>query len=324
MKTSLIILAAGAALALSSCASVQYTASSVKVDSDVYNLTVADMDVSTQKVSKTTSWKWNPLNTVSVAVEKDNTTAQLLEEAGADVLVEPQYVVKRRGIFRGGSVTVTGFPAKYKSFRSMTKDDAEILSLANGNPVLAAGQPCIVAGGQPCQMPSYASTKRVSTAKKQSVFRKEDYPSRKFINIVGGGAFNSNDSQYSDGEVGLMFGKYGRRWGWYVKGMLSFTNDNDEGNGTAGYVTGGVIKTLSRNFNFFLGAGVGASFDYHEERYSYNSYTDVDTYFSVPVELGFQWSLSRFNILAGVNCNVVVASDNPCNIGPFVGIGYTF
>ena len=255
---------------------------------------------------------------------KDNTTAQLLEEAGADVLVEPQYVVKRRGIFRGGSVTVTGFPAKYKSFRTMTKDDAEILSLANGNPVLAAGQPCIVAGGQPFLMPSYASTKRVNTAKKQSVFRKEDYPSRKFINIIGGGAFNSNDSQYSDGEVGLMFGKYGRRWGWYVKGMLSFTNDNDEGNGTAGYVTGGVIKTLSRNFNFFLGAGVGASFDYHEERYSYNSYTDVDTYFSVPVELGFQWSLSRFNILAGVNCNVVVASDNPCNIGPFVGIGYTF
>ena len=74
MKTSLIILAAGAALALSSCASVQYTASSVKVDSEVYNLTVADMDVSTQKVSKTTSWKWNPLNTVSVASKKPEQT----------------------------------------------------------------------------------------------------------------------------------------------------------------------------------------------------------------------------------------------------------
>ena len=122
-----------------------------------------------------------------------------------------------------------------------------------------------------------------------------------------------------------MFGKYGRRWGWYVKGMVSFANDVDEGNSTAGYVTGGVIKTLSRNFNFFVGAGVGASFDYYEEHY-YDSYTFADTYCSVPVEVGFQRSRSHFNILAGVNCNLIVDdhSNSAANIGPFVGIGYTF
>lgn len=321
MKTKLLILTLGAALALSSCSTVQYTASTVKVDAKIQSLTVADMDVSPEKVTKTTSWKWNPLSTVSLAVEKDNTTAQLLDEAGADVLVEPQYIVKRRGIFRGGSVTVTGFPAKYKSFRPMTAADAEMLSLANGSAptYVCGGQQIIGAGNSP-------KVRKVKTARRTSLFS-EKPRSHKFIDIIGGGAFSTENSDCQNGDFGLMFGKYGQRWGWYVKGIFSTNTGGDtEDDSKGGYATFGAIKTITNNFNVFAGVGLGAGIGYEYEYYRYGGYYYTESVFSVPLEIGFQWNVSHFNLLAGVNFNILTDTsyDNAANIGPFVGIGYTF
>lgn len=129
-KTQLGLLILASAL-MSSCSTIKQTAQTAPVQATVTNFTVADLEVSTQKVSKTYSWSYNPFVPVSVENAKENTTANLLYEAGADILVEPQYVVIKRGWLRGGSVTVSGFPAKITDFHKMTEAEAEIVKNAS-------------------------------------------------------------------------------------------------------------------------------------------------------------------------------------------------
>lgn len=114
------------ALLFASCTSIRHTADTVAVNPTVVSLTVADMIVSPTRVTRTTSWSYNPFRRVSISTIKSNTEATLLNEAGADVLLEPQYIITRRGFMRGGSVTVIGYPAKLQNFHSMTPEEAEM------------------------------------------------------------------------------------------------------------------------------------------------------------------------------------------------------
>jgi len=125
----LLTLVAG--LALCSCSSIKHTAAVAPVETKVVNFTVADVDVRTERITKTTSWNYNPFCPVSIETIKTNTTAEMLREVGADVLMEPQYIVKKRGFLRGGSVTVTGFPATYSNFHKMTPEEAKVFNAAN-------------------------------------------------------------------------------------------------------------------------------------------------------------------------------------------------
>ena len=133
MKSKLfLILIAGAFMA--SCSSVRHTATAVPVDSQVVSFTVADVNVSPEKISQTTSWSFNPFKRVSVEIVKENTTARMLQNAKADVLVEPEYIIEQRGFLRGGSVTVIGFPATYSNFHKMTPEEAEFFKAVNTKP----------------------------------------------------------------------------------------------------------------------------------------------------------------------------------------------
>lgn len=131
-----LLLGIGLTFAVSSCTTIQNTASSDQVDTRLYNLTVADMKVADHHVTKTIEWKWNPFTLVSMEAQKKNAVAEAVREADADLLVEPQYTVKTRGLFRGGSVTVTGRPAKYTHFRSLTQADAINMAVSQGKPVV--------------------------------------------------------------------------------------------------------------------------------------------------------------------------------------------
>lgn len=117
-----------AALALSSCSSIRHTSATADVDTRVVSFTVADVDVRPEKVSATQSWGFNPFKRIDVGLVKTNTTARLVNENNADVLVEPQYIVEHRGFLRGGSVTVTGYPATYSNFHKMTPEEAKIFN----------------------------------------------------------------------------------------------------------------------------------------------------------------------------------------------------
>lgn len=113
-----------------SCSTIKRTAQIAEVTPTVVSMTVADMDVSLDKISKTNSWSYNMFRKVSVEEIKRNTTAEMLSEAEADVLIEPQYIVRKGGFMRGGSVTVIGFPAKFTDFHKMTAEEAEIFKNA--------------------------------------------------------------------------------------------------------------------------------------------------------------------------------------------------
>lgn len=112
---------------MASCSTVRHTADSVDVKNTVTTFTVADLKVSPKKATKTTSWSYNPFKRVSVSTIKDNTEAALVNENNADILLEPQYIIEKRGFMRGGSVTVIGFPAKFENFHKMTPEEAAIV-----------------------------------------------------------------------------------------------------------------------------------------------------------------------------------------------------
>ncbi len=114
-------------LIVCSCSSVKHTSTALGVDTRVVSFTVADLDVQPTKVSKTYSWNYNPFRRISINTIKTNTTALLLQENDADILVEPQYIIEKRGFLRGGSVTVIGFPASYKDFHKMNETEAIIM-----------------------------------------------------------------------------------------------------------------------------------------------------------------------------------------------------
>lgn len=133
MKIKIFLFVAMAAF-MASCSSVRHTSTAVPVDTHVVSFTVADVTVKSEKITRTTSWSFNPFRKVSVELIKSNTTAQMLMDAGADVLVEPEYIIKQRGLWRGGSVTVTGFPASYSNFHKMTPEEAEIFKAVNSKP----------------------------------------------------------------------------------------------------------------------------------------------------------------------------------------------
>lgn len=315
-----MFLAAGFVLALSSCSTIQHTSQVADVDTQVYNLTVADMNVSKQKQTVTTDWKWNPLTTVSLSAQKETATALLLNEAKADVLVEPQYIVKRRGLFRGGSLTVTGYPATYSNFRSMTTEDAEKLAKVNGKDGgVAVAYPVI----------NTSANKFVKKIKKVKV--QGERPARhQFVSLLGGPMIDAEGYLNIGYNLGAMYGNYGRSWGWY--GKVSIVNAEYEyyhrGNDhsysqTTALVTVGAVKTLSSNFSCLFGLGFGGYLMGDEQDAQYAD-DGIKAEAALPVELGFQWHKGHFNVMAGVTFAAPLAGDGSGNFSPFVGVGYNF
>ena len=122
MKKQIYILATlTLAISMTSCESVEQTASQQFVQkSPILTLTSAELEVGRKHVTYT----YNPPKSVrnggeetciNVAIQK------ALEPSDGDVLVETRKaIVTRRGLFKRkiSSVTVSGYPAKYKNFKS--------------------------------------------------------------------------------------------------------------------------------------------------------------------------------------------------------------
>lgn len=130
-----ILLVAVVAMALCSCSTITHTASVEPVNTELYNRSNADLNVSSNRIKYT----FTPNDTYRRAGEKAlkaAAVAKALEANGnADVLVAPQYEVKKtRGLFRTQVkyITVTGYPATYKNIHPTTKAEAEIVSELKG------------------------------------------------------------------------------------------------------------------------------------------------------------------------------------------------
>ncbi|MDE6460824.1 MAG: hypothetical protein K2K52_08380 [Paramuribaculum sp.] len=334
--TKSLIISALSALTLSSCAVTQRTntASTVPVDAKIYNVTVADLDVQEQRATSTSNWKWNLFSSFSLSKVKKNAEAELLKETGADVIVDPQYEVERRGALRGGSVTVSGYPARYTNFHSITPAEATAI-MDEKNP--ASKEKCLLGISR-----LRISGPAVQPIKKPRIKLNADIIPRSFLNVLGG-IYLHGDYYAVGSNYGLMYGHHGKTWGWYVKGSFSMLSDNhgyyrgEENSDVKSYnATFGLFKPFSNSFGIFAGAGVGYISDKeHEEGYYYDHYYDdyYDHYYyvydfsgvSVPFELGFQFTVKKkFNILGGCTYSLNTSHTDRLYLTPFLGIGFSF
>jgi hypothetical protein len=110
-----------------SCASLTSSGTTKSMDiigPGVFHVPVlADLEVSSTKVSATQVF---PMGT-TVENAKNETVRKLLQSHGADVLIEPTFETLTKHKI---TITVYGFPAKYKNFRSVKEDDLKLLELA--------------------------------------------------------------------------------------------------------------------------------------------------------------------------------------------------
>lgn len=112
------------ALSFSSCSILKtYTAKAVDIYGEgvIQKPVVVDLDVKETKVTgSVTANAGTPVSSMKV-----NAVADAIKNANADVLVEPRFeTVTTNG---KTTVTVLGFPASYKNFRSITPADTALL-----------------------------------------------------------------------------------------------------------------------------------------------------------------------------------------------------
>lgn len=109
-----------ALLLTSSCTSLHKTATTETVATEIISFNEADLEVSPKKIS----FFYKPSRAERRGGEKNAIRCAVSEalkaNGNADVLVAPQYVIKKK---RGNvkEITVTGYPATYKNFRPAAK-----------------------------------------------------------------------------------------------------------------------------------------------------------------------------------------------------------
>lgn len=86
----------------------------------------AELEISSVSVSKTVTWVIGLFNRTDLEQRKKNLVYELCREIGADILVDPQFTYSKT-ILGGGKLTVRGYPAKYKTFRSLSDEQIDSL-----------------------------------------------------------------------------------------------------------------------------------------------------------------------------------------------------
>lgn len=131
MKLNRLFLGACVLVSMSACTTMrQSTSTTLGIDSNVYQYpTVADLDVH-EKVETTVTWGFVPFNWGQPPLQqrKDNLTADIVKNNGADVLLEPQIVYTKQP-YGTRTLTITGYPASFKNFRKATSEDLEALKV---------------------------------------------------------------------------------------------------------------------------------------------------------------------------------------------------
>lgn len=108
----------------------------VPVNNIVTAVTMADVEVGTQRVETSVSWKIKILSPTDLEQRKENLQNELCKASGADFLVDPQFTYEKK-FLGGGKLTLSGYPAKYVNFRNMTEEEIEAFIL---NPESQAGK----------------------------------------------------------------------------------------------------------------------------------------------------------------------------------------
>lgn len=139
MKKTAAVALAAVALTMASCSTITHTAQTEAVNTELHNRSNADLKVSGQRISYT----FTPNDTYRRAGEKalrNAAVAKALEANGnADVLVAPQFEVKKtRGLFatKVKYIKVSGYPASYGNVHSTTLPEAEVVNILDGGVIV--------------------------------------------------------------------------------------------------------------------------------------------------------------------------------------------
>lgn len=133
-KTLLLAATAAVILTTASCSTISNTATTKTVDTELYNRASADLVVSEKIVSYTLYPTKAQRNGGEGSVKAAAVAKCLEENGGADILVAPQYEIKRtRGLFGSkiSYVKVSGRPASYTKFHPTSKTEAEVILIAD-------------------------------------------------------------------------------------------------------------------------------------------------------------------------------------------------
>ena len=312
MRIGLIIAAAGAVAALSSCSTVSHTAYTATPETMILNMTVADLDVKPEKVTATTSWSWNPFKTNKS--RKQTAEYEALKASGGDLLIEPVYEFVDGGWFRGGSVTVTGYPANYVNFRPLTQAEADVIATLRGDKVAVATP----------YMKTTAPSLMDKLKKKTSN-----------INLKGNAELKDSYNRFSIGYKSAYFSPSSSSRSEDLK------NIEVTGSGiTLQYLHG---FGVSRNLPLYIETGLNLDiFDVSEdmvegERINQNTYASL----AIPVNIAYNWGISKrlsiqpytgfnfkFNLtdnaLAAYNYEYETRDFNRFQMGWNIGLGVSF
>ncbi|MBX2978591.1 MAG: hypothetical protein KF905_04785 [Flavobacteriales bacterium] len=122
MKAVLVL---GAVVLLASCSTTKRveTAKTMEIYGPgvIQNPVLAELDVKEQRVRGTATARGS-----ATAELKNQALVNAIRTANADVLVAPVYEMET--VKRHTTITVTGFPATYKNFRSATPADSSLVS----------------------------------------------------------------------------------------------------------------------------------------------------------------------------------------------------
>ena len=125
MKKLNLLLIIATVLLLSACSTLKTNTSK---SMDIYgpgviqNPVLVDLNVSETKVTG----KAEGLST-SLELIKSEAIANALAPSNADVLIEPKFVIQ--SVNGHTTIVVTGYPATYKNFRPLKKEDKELLDV---------------------------------------------------------------------------------------------------------------------------------------------------------------------------------------------------
>lgn len=118
-------------LSLASCSSFRSsTATIAPVETNVKQFpTVVDLDIQQQRITKTISWHWSPFEKYKLSVREKNLMADVITENDADILVSPQFKYTKVP-YGKRTLTITGYPATFKSFRKATEKEINLMNLS--------------------------------------------------------------------------------------------------------------------------------------------------------------------------------------------------
>ena len=105
----------------------------IEVHNTILAVAGADLDISPVKISKSVSWTMNFLAPLSLEQRKENLLIELCKDSGADIIVDPQFTYKKR-VLGGGKLTLSGYPAYYKNFRSLNEAEIDSIIINKNKP----------------------------------------------------------------------------------------------------------------------------------------------------------------------------------------------